>query len=90
VKGFRVMFPDGKIVVSRDCIFDELTTFDAERKPNWERTTRGGGSSQNERSAEAINELVRLLAGGIDSVDTYQVLPSKSDSHLCPANPSVH
>jgi hypothetical protein len=87
VKGFRVMFPDGKIVVSRDCIFDELTTFHADSKPNWERTTRGGESSQNERSAEAIHELARLLAGGIDSVDTDQVLPSNSDSHLDPATP---
>ena len=78
VKGFRVLFPDGSIVVSRDCIFEELTTSDAEsRQPTGERTTRGGGSD-----AEAIEEFVRLLAGGLDAGNSEQM---PSDDTLDPA-----
>jgi hypothetical protein len=43
VKGFRVLFRDCSVDLSRDCVFDELTTVDADSKPALGRTSRGGG-----------------------------------------------
>jgi hypothetical protein len=68
IKGYRVIFPDGAFVHSRDVTFDESVTHDSATVP-WAVESDSGDKIINP-SPDVTDALADLLAGGVSSSES--------------------